>query len=125
MMDFASRASWCVAESYEDGNHAPQVSIAEGLDRTAVPGQTVTLRAQASDHDGDEVRLSWMRYADADSCAGEVSLEATGDVCTLRVPEDAMPGDTIHVICRATDEGNGRDTFMVNYARVIVTVSAA
>ena len=123
MMDFASRASWCAAERYEDANHAPEVCLAEGLDLAAAPGDTVVLHAQASDPDGDTVCLSWQRYGDADGYAGEVSIEADGDTCTVCVPADATAGDTIHIICRATDDANGRATYMVNYARAIITVS--
>ncbi len=123
MNDFASRASWCVAERYEDANHAPEVHIAEGLDLTASPGEQVTLHAEASDPDGDTVRLRWLRYADADSCEVETTLAADDATCTLTVPANARPGDTIHIICRASDEDNGRDTYMVNYARIIVTVA--
>ena len=125
MMDFASRASWCVKERYEDANHAPEVAVAEGLDLAAAPGKELTLHAVASDPDGDEASLSWFRYPDADTCASDVALGADGAACTVHVPADAAPGDTIHVICRATDEGNGRDEYMVSYARVIITVRAS
>ena len=82
----------------------------------------MVLHAVASDPDGDAVRLAWMRYADADTCEGDVPLEADGAVCAVSVPAGARPGDTIHVICRATDEGNGRDEYMVSYSRVVVTL---
>lgn len=125
MNDFASRASWCVAPRYEDANHAPKVSIAEGLDLAAVPGERLTLHAVTTDPDGDEVSCSWFRYADADSCPADVLLGVDGAVCELAVPADAHPGDTIHLICRASDEDNGRDTYMVSYARAIITVTAS
>ena len=82
------------------------------------------MHAMASDPDGDEVSCGWFRYADADGYAGEVTLEMDGSVCMVRVPDDARPGDTVHVICRVTDEGGGRDEYMVSYARVIITVAA-
>lgn len=123
MMDFASRASWCTAERHEDANHAPEVTVAEGLDLAAAPSETLALHAVASDPDGDTVSLTWFRYPDADTCASDVALEAGDTTCTVRVLADARPGDTIHIICRATDEGNGRDEYMVSYARVIITVA--
>lgn len=122
LSDFASRANWCVAPRYEDANHAPEVAIAEGLDLTAAPGKEITLHAVASDPDGDAVSLSWFRYTDADTYAADVPLHTEGPLCELTVPVDAQPGDTIHVICRVTDEDNGHDEYMVSYARVIVTV---
>lgn len=122
MQDFASRASWCVAERYEDANHAPAVDIAEGMDIVAAPGEILELHAVTSDPDGDAVSVSWLRYEDADTCEGTVALSADDGTCSVVVPSDAHPGDTIHVVCRVTDEGNGRDEYMVSYARVIVTV---
>ena len=122
VMELAGRATWCVAERYEDANHAPQVSVAEGLDVVAAPGERVVLHAQATDPDGDALSYQWFRYADADSCEAEVALEADGPGCKLHVPADALPGDTIHLVCRVSDEGNGRDEYMVAYARAIVTV---
>ena len=44
------------------------------------------------------------------------------DLRMLQVPDDACPGDTIHVICRITDEDNGHNEYMVSYARIILTV---
>ncbi len=122
MNDFAERASWCVAERYGDANHAPRVRIAEGLDLIAAAGETVMLHAEGSDPDGDELAYGWFRYADADSYAGELALAADGASCTLAVPNDACAGDTIHLICRARDVRGNSDTYMVGYARVIVTV---
>jgi hypothetical protein len=78
MMDFASRASWCAAPRYEDANHAPEVTMAEGLDLVASAGERLVLHAMASDPDGDEVSCGWFRYADADGYAGAVVLEADG-----------------------------------------------
>jgi hypothetical protein len=91
MMDFASRASWCAAPRYEDANHAPEVTMAEGLDLVASAGERLVLHAMASDPDGDEVSCGWFRYADADGYAGEVTLETDGSVCMVRVPGDARP----------------------------------
>ena len=125
LSDFASRASWCVTPRYEDANHAPGVTITEGLDLVAAPGETLVLHAATSDPDGDAVHLSWFRYADADTCAADVPLCAEGALCELTVPDDACPGDTIHLVCRASDEDNGRDTYMVSYARVIITVASS
>jgi len=123
MNDFASRASWCVAPRYEDANHAPEVTVAEGLNLVAAPGERLVLHSEACDPDGDDVSCSWFRYADADTCAVDVPLRTEGTLCELTVPADARPGSTIHLVCRASDEGNGRDTYMVSYARVIVTVA--
>ena len=123
MNDFAERASWCVASRYEDANHAPEVEVAEGLDLTVEPGDSVVLHAEGSDPDGDALTYGWLRYEDVDTCEADVELESDGPVCTVRVGADAHPGDTIHIIVRVTDECASRETYTVNYRRVIMTVA--
>ena len=65
--DFAARADWGVAESYEDANHNPTATVKEGTELTAKAGDKVTLRAQASDPDKDELTYKWWRYFEADT----------------------------------------------------------
>ncbi|MDO4538019.1 MAG: DUF1593 domain-containing protein [Coriobacteriales bacterium] len=123
LRDFAARASWCVTDNFADANHAPRLSVREGLDFVATPGETLELHAEGSDPDGDELAYSWFRYADADSCEASVSLEASGAVCRLRVPDQARRGDSIHLVCRVTDGGAGdKSLALAAYARVIVSV---
>ena len=128
--DFATRAHWCVADSYEEANHLPTVAVEEGTDILAKAGETVTLHASASDPDGDEVRLSWYHYPlgdtyeepkdeDKNPVAIQVSASEAGDEAAFAVPDDAKPGDTLHIILEARDEGGVNP---VTYQRVIVTV---
>ena len=65
--DFAARADWGVAESYEDANHNPTATVKEGTELTAKAGDKVTLRAQASDPDKDALTYKWWRYFEADT----------------------------------------------------------
>lgn len=65
--DFAARVDWCVAPNKEDANHAPTVSVKQGVDITAKPGETVTLTAVGEDPDGDELTYHWWRYFEADT----------------------------------------------------------
>ena len=65
--DFAARADWCIASKYEDANHAPKVSVKEGIDLTAKAGETIVLNATAEDPDNDEVSFKWWHYAEADT----------------------------------------------------------
>jgi len=49
--------------------------------------------------------------------------EHDGAQCQVAVPADAQSGDSIHVIVRVRDVRPGSETYMVSYARVIVTVA--
>ena len=44
---FAARVDWCAAASFEEAEHAPRLSVREGVDITAAPGEQVTLHAKA------------------------------------------------------------------------------
>lgn len=92
------------------------------LDLVCAPVKDVTLHAVASDPDKDELHISWFRYAEADTCDVEATLEVKDSTCLVRIPNTTQPKDTVHVICRVTDEGDGRDEYMVAYARVVITV---
>lgn len=63
--DFAARADWFVTSNYESANHRPNITINEGLDLTAQPGEKVYLSAETSDPDGDNVSVSWWHYVEA------------------------------------------------------------
>ena len=127
--DFAMRADWCVTPDYANANHAPTVSIAEGVDLTAAPGETVTLHPESSDPDGDEVAYRWYHYplgdtyaepADDDKNPIAIELNVSNDgACAFTVPEDAKPGDTLHIILEGIDQGG---TNPRAYQRAIVTV---
>ena len=65
--DFAARADWGVAESYEDANHKPTATVKEGTKLTAQAGDKVTLTAEASDPDKDDLTYKWWRYFEADT----------------------------------------------------------
>ena len=51
--DFAARMQWSVTPRFEAANHHPNVAVGGRLDRTARPGEIVTLNAKATDPDGD------------------------------------------------------------------------
>ena len=117
--DFAARADWCVTSSYEDANHEPEVTVTDGLDRTAAAGEEVSIHGEATDPDGDNVTLSWSRLSDADTYEGELEISGTGNDLTVTVPADAKAGDTIHVLLKGTDDG---EHTLERYQRVIITV---
>ena len=72
--------------------------------------------------EGDEVVVRWWQYAEADRYEGRVTLSDPGARTTeVRVPADAKPGDTLHLILEATDDG---DPALTRYRRVVVTVGS-
>lgn len=118
--DWAARADWCVTESYDGANHAPQVK-AEMPDMTASPGESVTVQAEATDPDGDALTYEWVDYQEAGTYSGENNC-LTGDAASAKtsvtVPKDAKAGDTFNLVCRVTDEGTPA---LTRYAQVIIT----
>ena len=119
--DFAARLSWSVTPTFAGANHEPRVSIRGSAGITARPGTTLDLRGIASDPDGDRVSVKWWQWKDVDSYPGDVSFsDPTALATSLRVPTDARPGQTIHVVLEATDDGTPA---LTRYQRVVVTVT--
>jgi len=65
--DFAERTSWCVESDDSKVNHAPGVSVKQGIDITAKAGDKVTLTAEGEDQDGDNLTYNWWHYFEADT----------------------------------------------------------
>lgn len=118
--DFAARLKWSVTPKFSEANHAPKVSIRGGLDISAHPGSAVRLQGEVSDPDRNTVKVTWWQYNDAGTYPGDVTFsDATALATTVRLPDDAVPGQTIHVILEATDNGSPP---LTRYQRVIVRV---
>jgi hypothetical protein len=123
MSEFAGRATWCVTNTYKDANHAPELTIVEGLDLRAHAGDKVILHARASDPDGDALRYEWFRYHEADSAPNGFALIYDGLQAEVLIPDNAAIGDTVHVICAVHDDGAcARNDYMSAYCRVVITV---
>jgi hypothetical protein len=121
-LDFAARLKWTVTPTFAGANHEPRVAVAGGLAVDAAPGSIVRLDATTSDPDGNTVAIRWWQYTDADTYPGAISLApVTGGSTGFTVPTDATPGQTIHVIVQATDNGSPA---LTSFQRVIVTVTA-
>ncbi|GMA32465.1 nucleoside hydrolase-like domain-containing protein [Litorihabitans aurantiacus] len=119
--DFAARLQWSVTPAYADANHHPVVSLDGETDLTVRAGAQVSLGASATDPDGDAVDLAWWDYAEAGSYPG-APLDLTADgagAVTFDVPADAVPGETIHLVLEATDDG---EPSLTSYQRVVLTV---
>lgn len=127
MNDWAARADWCVASSYEDANHQPTVWTTTA-DATLKPGESIDLLGFAEDPDGDDVTFNWFVYTDACTYSGTAAVGHL-DVwahnaanTTFTVPTDAVAGDLFNLVLEVTDNGSPA---LTRYAQVIVTVAAA
>lgn len=117
--DFAARADWGVTANYADANHPPAVEVVKG-DVSGKPGQTVTVRANATDPDNNKVKQVWSVYAEATTASGEVTIaNATNKEATITIPATATAGQRIVVNHVATDDGVPA---LSRYAQVIITV---
>jgi len=118
--DFAARLKWSVTAKFSDANHPPKVAVKGPLDISAGAGSTVRLEGTVSDPDRNAVKVTWWQYNDAGTYPGDVSFsDATAPSTTLRVPDDAKSGQTIHIILEGTDNGASP---LTRYQRVIVRV---
>lgn len=118
--DFAARLEWSVTPKFRDANHPPKVAIRGALGVSARAGSTVRLQGEVSDPDNNQVTVTWWQYNDAGTYPGDVTFSNPAALATtLRVPDDAKSGQTIHVILEATDNGIPP---LTRYQRVVVTV---
>lgn len=118
--DFAARLVWATTPRYADANHNPKITIKGARLLNARAGQAVTLTALVSDPDRDKVTVRWRPWPKAGTYAGAIALGSLEGASTrLVAPADAKPGETIHVIAEATDDGAPA---LTRYAHVVVTV---
>jgi cellulose-binding protein len=119
MHDLAERMTWAVTPKYADANHYPTVTLRNSA-LSGKPGEVVKLSAITRDPDGDKVSLKWWRFEGNGSYIGTVALDTTEGLTTsIRIPADAKPGDTIHIIAEANDDAT---LTLTRYARAVVTV---
>ena len=72
------------------------------------------------DPDGDAVSLKWWQYREAGTSDAKLDLEGEGAVVRFKVPADAKPGETFHLILESVDSGTPT---LRHFQRVILTVS--
>ena len=119
--DFAARVAWCAAGKYEDAEHAPKLSVREGTDITAAPGEKVVIHPLAEAADQDAKVMVFCRIYPEVSAPGSVfvSVSSCGDCAEFTVPKNAESGDEFHLIVKAQADGHFR---LVRYQQVIVKV---
>lgn len=118
--DFAARADWCVKD-YSQANHHPIVRLKNTpLNIQAKAGSTVRLDASSTiDPDGDQLFFTWWHYNEADSYIGETIKPSENPKIKIKVPNDAQPGNTIHLICEVSDSGTPT---LTRYQRIIISI---
>ncbi|MFB6320604.1 nucleoside hydrolase-like domain-containing protein [Saccharicrinis sp. FJH54] len=118
--DFAARADWCVMD-YGSANHHPVVQLKKTpLSIEAKAGSKLKLNAgKTYDPDGDALAFRWWNYVEAGTYKGRALKESETAKIKIIIPDDAKPGDTIHMICEVTDSGKPP---LTRYQRVVITV---
>ena len=117
--DFAARMQWSVTPKFSDANHAPVITMEGPLNILASPGETIKLTGHVSDPDGNSVSVTWWQFM-AGTYPGKIDISNANAAGTkLHIPKDAAPGQTIHIILEASDNGSPA---LTGYQRVIVTI---
>ena len=79
------------------------------------------LKYTVTDPDKDALTIKWWQYVSAGTYRDKVAVDDPASAnTTFTVPADANPGDTIHLILEATDNGTPQ---MNRYHRLIITVA--
>jgi hypothetical protein len=120
MNDLAGRLDWATMSNYAEANHYPEITLAQPQ-IVASRGERVRLTASVADPDHDTVAVDWWPFEGNGTYRGEITLEgAEGLHTSFVVPDDAQPGDTIHIVAEANDQSDMVP--LTRYARAVVTV---
>jgi hypothetical protein len=118
--DFANRFLWATTPIYSAANHPPHVTLRGHNLISARRGQEITLSVSTSDPDGNAVAVRWWPWREASTYSGAISLDREQGLTTrFKVPTDANPGDTIHIVAEASDDGTPS---LTHYQHIVVTV---
>ncbi|HSB92387.1 MAG TPA: DUF1593 domain-containing protein [Flavitalea sp.] len=117
--DFAARMQWSVTPKYADANHEPIVHIQGPLDIMASAGETIQLNGNIMDPDKDNVAIKWWQFAVGSNPKQITISDPTALQTQILIPNDAKPGQTIHIILEATDNGKPA---LTRYQRVVITI---
>lgn len=118
MYGFAERLNWSVNPDYAACNHYPVIT--GPTDLTAHPGETLKLKYTVTDPDkGQKVSVNWWKHPSSSYPSDCQVADAISAVTTFTVPTDAKPGQEIHLILEANDNGHHP---LIRYNRLVITV---
>jgi hypothetical protein len=117
--DFAARLKWSVTATYKNANHEPVAKIEGPLNILASAGEKIRINGNVSDPDGNTVSIKWWQLHVGSYPNKVVISNPDSAQVKVTIPNDAMGGQTIHLILEATDNGTPSLTC---YQRIIITV---
>jgi hypothetical protein len=117
--DMLSRSQWQTAD-YAHANHPPVVFVPrERQNISAAPGELVQLHGFAADPGYHNLTTLWWQYLEAGTYPNAVTINnANGLDAVMRMPTDAVRGQTINLILQVTNDGTPP---LTRYQRVVVT----
>ena len=117
--DFAARLKWSVTPTYKNANHEPVAKIEGPLNILASAGEKIRINGNVSDPDGNSVTITWWQFQ-VGSYPNKVNISNPNPArAEVLIPNDAIGGQTIHLILEATDNGTPS---LTSYQRIIITV---
>ncbi len=117
--DFAARLKWSVSPTFKETNHPPKVSIEGPLKIMAAAGDKIRLNGAVIDPDANTIETKWWQFQ-VGTYPNNVVISKPSSLQTLiEIPKDAEPGQTIHVVLEASDNGN---PVLTSYQRVIIQI---
>lgn len=115
--DFAARADWCI-KNYIEANHPPKILVAKNK-ISVTTGQTINLKAAATDPDKNKVNIFFWQYEEAGTLPEKVIITAILNQAQIKIPATAKRGDTFHIIVEGKDNGTPS---LTRYQRVVLMV---
>jgi hypothetical protein len=120
--DFQARLDWCV-KPFAQANHPPVVRIEGTRERTARPGETVTLDARGTtDPDDDELTFTWSVYPADPAVAAQVVIEGRTNRNAHLVAAHSLTEKIVPILLTVRDGGTPS---LTRYGRVLVSIPAS
>lgn len=114
--DFAGRADWCISD-FENANHPPSVKAASPKRIEAKAGETINLKIDATDPDGDYLNITYWMYKEVGSYSGDARITSDGQEATVVLP--GVQKGELHIIAEVKDNGEHP---MTRYVRFVVNI---